>query len=413
MRDNIDVHKTKHRYELATANLKADKAISDRNRRVILKFLWDLQAQGIGLPRLLKYLSLLMVVARGSKRVPKGLRKDLEKATVDDLKQFVAKVNQSDYADWTKSDIRITLKKFFRWLKHLDQNADPPETAWIQVSNHNGKRILPEDLLTEDDIKKMLEVCETSRDRAFLLTVFETGGRIAEVLNLRHKHIQFDAYGAVILVSGKTGDRRVRLIASAPALAQWVSDHPLKTPDSPLWLNTGSKNHGEPLLYDTSRHLLKTLAEKAQVKKRVNPHSFRHARASFMANVLTESQMQQYFGWTQGSKMTRIYVHLSGKELDSTLLHMHGIETGPTTAKPMLTTKTCPRCKQKNSPGTRFCASCGLALEFSAALEVEKTRKEVDDWMNVILDDPEVQQLIGTKLKELMRRNMTVSPLPS
>ena len=119
MRDNIDAHKTKHRYELAIANLKADKKLSDHNRRTILRFLWDLQAQGIGLPRLLKYCNLLLVVGRGSTKVPGGLGKGFEKATVLDVKRFVARVNESEYADWTKSDIRVTLKKFYRWLRHL------------------------------------------------------------------------------------------------------------------------------------------------------------------------------------------------------------------------------------------------------------------------------------------------------
>jgi hypothetical protein len=38
-------------------------------------------------------------------------------------------------------------------------------------------------------------------------------------------------------------------------------------------------------------------------------------------------------------------------------------------------------------------------LELSAVVEAEKTRKEVEDWMDVVLVDPEVQQLIGSKLK--------------
>jgi hypothetical protein len=35
--------------------------------------------------------------------------------------------------------------------------------------------------------------------------------------------------------------------------------------------------------------------------------------------------MDEYFGWIQGSRMTRIYVHRSGKNLDDALLRAHGI----------------------------------------------------------------------------------------
>jgi integrase/recombinase XerD len=191
LRATIDVHKTKHRFDLAIQNLKADKRISDRNRKSILKFTWNLQAEGIGLKRCLKYVQLLAVVARGSKRVPGGLGKDFEKATVNDVKRFVARINESSYADWTKQDLRVTLKRYFRWLRHLPDDKDPPETSWIKINNHNGKRILPEELLTEEEIQKMLEVCENSRDRALLSTIYETGGRIAEVLTLQRKRVQF------------------------------------------------------------------------------------------------------------------------------------------------------------------------------------------------------------------------------
>jgi integrase len=50
-------------------------------------------------------------------------------------------------------------------------------------------------LLNEDDVTKLVAVCENSRDRAFVLCVFETGGRITELLNIRRKHVQFDQYG--------------------------------------------------------------------------------------------------------------------------------------------------------------------------------------------------------------------------
>jgi integrase/recombinase XerD len=353
LRQQIDVHGTKRRYELALARVRKDPLISDHNRKLILKFTWDLQGEGIKLARLLKYLNLLPAIAR-------YLKKDFEKTTEKDLRKFLAEINGSEYAEWTKSDYRVTLKRFFRWLRHLPRRQDPPETAWITVGTGN-KRILPEELLNEDDIAKMLLACESSRDRAFLLCTDETGGRIAELLNLQRKHVTFDEYGAILIVSGKTGDRRIRVVASAPALAQWLNDNPLKEPDAPLWIVTGDAEHSEPLLYDGARFLLRRLANKAGVKKKVNPNAFRYSRASRLANVLTERQMEQYLGWTTGSEMPRVYVHLAGRDTDAPILRMNGVEVEQrTTGKPKLAASTCPRCKQKNTALDRFCASCGL-----------------------------------------------------
>ena len=64
----------------------------------------------------------------------------------------------------------------------------------------------------------------------------------------------------------------------------------------------------------------------AGINKRVYPHLFRHSRATIMASHLTEFQMNQYFGWIQGSKMASTYVHLSGRDLDNALLEFNGME---------------------------------------------------------------------------------------
>lgn len=42
------------------------------------------------------------------------------------------------------------------------------------------------------------------------------------------KNVTFDQYGAVVLVSGKTGARRVRVIFAASYLAAWLDVHPQK-----------------------------------------------------------------------------------------------------------------------------------------------------------------------------------------
>jgi integrase/recombinase XerD len=400
LRQQIDVHQTQQRYKGALRNLREDSALSPKDRQLILTFIRDLEAENLTTMRLVKYLYAL-------RQISKALRKGLDAATQEDIRNYVAALNKSKYADWSKHDFKVALKRFYRWLRKLPDDQDPPETAWIKVSAQNGKGFLPEELLTEFDIEKMLEVCENSRDRAFAHCVWETGGRIAELLNLRRKHVQLDEFGARLMFSGKTGDRPVRLIESAPSLAAWMLDNPFKEPDSPLWVNIGDRYHGEPLLYFASRALLQRLARKAGIKKHVNPHMFRHSRASYLANHLTEAQMNGYFGWKQGSKMPAIYVHLSGRDVDGAVLRMHGIESSAEQkGKPKLNPRQCPRCQQMNSSINKFCSSCGLPLQIGAALEVEESKNEADSWLNLLLQDPEVKELLLTKLREIMQASV-------
>jgi hypothetical protein len=100
--------------------------------------------------------------------------------------------------------------------------------------------------------------------------------------------------------------------------------------------------------------------------------------------------MKQYLGWVQGSDMAAIYVHLSGRDVDNALLRMHGIVTEDTKDVQM-SPKQCTRCNTMNSPTTKFCSKCGLALDIKAALEIEEKSSEVTmDFMQAAQSDPKI-----------------------
>jgi integrase/recombinase XerD len=186
---------------------------------------------------------------------------------------------------------------------------------------------LPDDLLTEDEVKLMAESCPNPRDPALILLIYETGGRIGEVLSLAVGSIRFDKYGAVLIMAGKTGGRRVRIIFSAKALAECLNRHTSpENPEAPLWTNFESVRSIERLEYGACRKMLTEAARRCRIK-RVNPHSFRHARDSSLANVLTDAQMNEYLGWIPGSRMPAVYVHLSGRNVDNALFKLKGIKT--------------------------------------------------------------------------------------
>ncbi|MEM2897572.1 MAG: zinc ribbon domain-containing protein, partial [Candidatus Bathyarchaeia archaeon] len=115
---------------------------------------------------------------------------------------------------------------------------------------------------------------------------------------------------------------------------------------------------------------------------------------------LTEAQMCEYFGWKQGSKMPRVYVHLSGRDIDDRLLELHGLKPKEEN-RLNLKVQICPRCKTKNSPSNRFCSRCGSALNLKAALEVDRRIRRAEEVMETLLENPEVKAFLAEKLKEL------------
>ncbi len=72
----------------------------------------------------------------------------------------------------------------------------------------------------------MVENCTCIRDKAMVMTLFESGLRVGELLTMQIKNVRFEQQGAYLSVTGKTGDKVVFVYLSAPLLSQWVSQHP-------------------------------------------------------------------------------------------------------------------------------------------------------------------------------------------
>ncbi|VVB87296.1 Tyrosine recombinase XerD [uncultured archaeon] len=193
------------------------------------------------------------------------------------------------------------------------------------------------------------------------------------------------------MVDGKTGMRRVRIIFSSPYLATWLDNHPFRdNPEAFVWVGIGTVGRNEPMQYGAIRMHLKRIAEKAGIKKRIHPHLFRHSRSTHLAKHLTEAQMKQYLGWVQGSSMAAIYVHLSGRDVDSALLKMHGMVIEDMKEVKM-SPKKCVRCSTMNASTTKFCCKCGAALDLLAAIDVDKERASLSmELMDLVSQHPEI-----------------------
>ena len=115
---------------------------------------------------------------------------------------------------------------------------------------------------------------------------------------------------------------------------------------------------------------LRDIAERAHVQKRVNPHNFPHSRSTHLASRLTESQMEEYLGWVQGSRMPSIYVHMSGRDLDADLLQMYGLKAETAKEAP-LEIQQCPYCKAVNTRGAQVCMTCKRPIAIEEVMDRE------------------------------------------
>lgn len=371
------------RLERKLKHIKTNKNISQKNRKLILSFVEKCFAEGIRDKRIYKYIITLP-------KVLEVLNKDFDKATKDDMQRFVIWLEKSDYAEWTKKDYKIAIKKFYKTM-FGDGEEYPDVVKKIKTNMKNRRNKLPEEILTQKDIKKVVEVTWNIRDKALVSVLYESGARISELLALQIKHVTFSDSIAKITVPNfcKTGLRKIPLVTSVPALSNWIENHPFRNnQNSYVWVNlSNSQTPNKPINYGYVNSLLKDLGKKAGVKKPLNPHSFRHARATHLATRLTEAQMKEFFGWTQASEMASIYVHLSGRDVDNAILQIHGLKKPEQSREDgELEPKKCVRCGKLNEVTTKICCNCGLALNIETAMNYSKEREQVTNMLEELIE---------------------------
>jgi site-specific recombinase XerD len=383
------------RIEKIIETIETSPEINQENKRLASDFKRDLKLDGgVSDARIQKVLSHLKVVLDHLGDTP------LDSMEKDDIKDLVEWVHNRDISEVTKSDYRQVIKQFYKWLDGSEDDY-PDSVDWIKTTSPNGNGTLPKDLLTREDINALKDGCRNARDRAFIALLYESGARIGELIDLTVGDIEDHQHGKKVVIDGKTGQRRLPLLESTPALNKWLNEHPDPSKDAPLWsqLRDGSKQLSYIYL---RKKVLERNRERAGIEKPVNPHHFRHSRATDLANKFKEAQLCEWFGWVQGSKVPGKYVHLSGRDIDNAYTELHGLrpKEEEEEERPVV---ECPRCEELNETESRFCARCGQALDIDSADEVEIVQEQAEDLIVEVESKSEariIQEILKTIREE-------------
>lgn len=322
-------------------------------------------------------------------KISEILNKDFSAADKKDIEELIQKIENSNYKDWTKHDYKVTIKKFYTWHHNkenedIDQWETPKIVKWIKIKVPKTSKKLPSELITPKDIRFLAENSRDLREKALILTLYESGARIGELLNLKIKDINFDDYGLQLNLFGKTGYRKVRLVGSAPSISQWIElEHPKKDDkNSYLFCNTyktKTKDYrGKKLTYQSIVKIMKKLKERTGFKKDLNFHQFRHSRATELSEFLTDAQRCNYFGWVQGSQICRVYTHL--QDTDKAILELNGLVKKEKDKEGKFNNIICPRCNNNNSYGSKLCSKCSLGLDPKSIMEFDQQKEQATEF---------------------------------
>lgn len=328
--------------------------------------------------------------------------------TEDDILDFLGELKKhtfkrgaedKKYSPHTIHMHKIIVKKFLTWYEDIPEKEKMKIIEILKEktpeSTHENKK--RKNLLTANEVETLIEACQNSRDRAMIAILYESGCRRGELLSCRIQDVEFTSFGVnLTFPSGKTGARSVPLVYASSFISQWLSDHPQKdNPNACLIISHNCKDGQYKQLCEEGVYVeLKKIAERTNIKKPIYPHGMRHARASVLAEHMTDQQMKQFLGWTKNSSMASVYVH--DVNVQNSVLKMYGIEA-ENEEQDNLEVVRCERCREINPIKMSHCCKCFYPLT-EKAKAIEKAEEEAR-WHDMQMHNAEVvEQLVNERM---------------
>jgi integrase/recombinase XerD len=262
--------------------------------------------------------------------IEKGLSENTIKSYKKDLKIFfeiledkhykaVTEEDVLKYMDWMEKKYRrntilrkiSVVKSFYNFLLREDYNLEEIPTA--NIEDLNKGQYIPS-VLTSDEIKRIIEATPNTktgvRDRVIIKTIFATGARVSEIINLKIEDIDLVDFDYVRILGKGGKGRLVPLYEEVGRELKYYIDNIRKKDEY------GINNYK---IFDVSRqlfwHNLKKYAKNAGIKKNVHPHLLRHSIATEMIKNGADIRVVQEILGHSSIATTEVYTHLDKSNL--------------------------------------------------------------------------------------------------
>ena len=242
--------------------------------------------------------------------------KSIEAADKSDLLAFIAGRVEGGAKPRSTARQLSSFRRFFRYIMREGMRDNDP-TADIEMPRIG--RSLPK-TLSEDEVESLLNAPNTDeplghRDRAMLELLYATGLRVSELINLKQSQVNFNQ--GVLRIVGK-GDRE-RLIPLGDESQRWLKDF-IDGPRMEILLERQTDylfptRRGDRMTRQAFWHIIKRYAEKASIRKKMSPHSLRHAFATHLLNRGADLRVVQLLLGHSDLSTTQIYTHVARERL--------------------------------------------------------------------------------------------------
>ena len=240
------------------------------------------------------------------------------------IQQFIYDIAKTINAR-SQSRLISGLRSFFNYLVFEDYRKDNPLEL---IESPKIGRKLP-DTLSEEEIDRIIKAIDLSkpegeRNRAILETLYGCGLRVSELINLKISDLFFDE--GFIKVTGK-GDKQ-RFVPIIDITQKYINIYRNEIRvhlnikpghEDTLFLNRRGKQLTRAMIFT----IIKQLAVKIELKKKISPHTFRHSFATHLLQNDADLRSIQLMLGHESITTTEIYVHLDKSHLTKVVEKYH------------------------------------------------------------------------------------------
>lgn len=257
-----------------------------------------------------------------------------EEASTEVLRDFIVEIAALGIHPRSQARILSSIKSFYHFLIYKNKRDDDPTE--LLESPKIGLR-LPEVLSLKeiDDIVSAIDLSkpEGQRNKAIIETLYGSGLRVTELVNLQLSRLYIDE--GYMLVEGKGSKQRLVPLSpqSIKQIELWKIDRNLmnvqKGNEDVLFLNRRGAKLTRVMIFE----IVKNLAALAGIRKNVSPHTFRHSFAThLLENGANLRAIQQLLGH-ESITTTELYTHIDVHFLRQTIMEFHPMNKGKNTDK--------------------------------------------------------------------------------
>ncbi len=241
------------------------------------------------------------------------------------LQDFLEHINQLGMSAHSQARLLSGLKAFYKYLL-FEEIIDKDPTELLDGPKLGRK--LP-DTLSYDEIERLFASIDMStdegmRNRAMLETLYSSGLRVSELIDLRLNNIYYDI-GFIRIVGKGNKERLVPIGREALKFMKiYVNEIRCHLDVKPgneayVFLNRRGRKLSRVMIFT----IIKNLTQVSGLKKKVSPHTFRHSFATHLIEGGADLRAVQEMLGHESITTTEIYTHLDRDYLKQVMKDFH------------------------------------------------------------------------------------------